>query len=110
TGISYVSIANAAMNLEKEISGPFGWSFDEVRKNQENAWNDLLGRVRITSNDKREKTRFYSNMYRALCGRNIFSDVDGSWIDATEKKQRFSDPNSVALGCDAFWNTFWNLN
>ncbi len=110
TGISYVSVANAAMNLETEISKPFGWSFDKVRKNQENTWNDLLGRVQIKSNDKREKTRFYSNMYRALCSRNIFSDVDGSWIDATEKRQQLSDPNSVALGCDAFWNTFWNLN
>lgn len=31
--------------------------------------------------------------------------------DATEQIQQFKDPaNEVALGCDAFWNTFWNLN
>lgn len=110
SGISYVSVENARMNLKKEISGPFGWEFEAVRKNQEDIWNDLLERVHVTSNDKSEKVRFYTNMYRALCSRNTFSDVDGSWIDATEQRQQFSDPTSVALGCDAFWNTFWNLN
>ncbi|MEJ7588350.1 MAG: glycoside hydrolase domain-containing protein, partial [Ferruginibacter sp.] len=64
----------------------------------------------ITTNDRREKTRFYTNMYRALCSRNIYSDVDGRWVDATEKVQRLKTPGDVALGCDAFWNTFWNLN
>src|SRR3546814_11557605 len=54
--------------------------------------------------------RFYSNMYRALASRNTFSDVDGSWRDAAEEVRRFIDPSDVALGCDAFWNTFWNLN
>ena len=48
-------------------------------------------------------------MYRSYC-RNMFSDIDGRWVDATEKIQKFEDPDAVALGCDAFWNTFWNLN
>lgn len=110
TGISYVSIENAELNLAKEISKPFGWNFEEVRKNQEKTWEDLFKRILITTNDRLEKTRFYSNMYRALVSRNIFSDVDGSWMDAVEKEQKFADPNDLALGCDAFWNTFWNLN
>ena len=110
TGISYVSIENAGLNLEKEITIPFGWSFEKVRRNQENIWETLFQRVLITSNDRLEKTRFYSNMYRSLVSRNIFSDIDGSWMDADEKAQKFKDPNDVALGCDAFWNTFWNLN
>ncbi|GAA3561821.1 GH92 family glycosyl hydrolase [Snuella lapsa] len=110
TGISYVSIDNAVLNLEEEITKPFGWSFEKVREYQENTWNNLFKRVQITSNNRLEKTRFYSNMYRALVSRNIFSDVDGSWVDADENIQKFSDPNDVALGCDAFWNTFWNLN
>jgi len=110
TGISYVSIENAAMNLKEEISQPFGWSFEKVRENQEKTWNELFKRVMVTSDNRLEKTRFYSNMYRALVSRNIFSDVDGSWVDSEEKVQKFSDPSDVALGCDAFWNTFWNLN
>ncbi len=110
TGISYVSIENAGMNLKEEISKPFGWQFEKVRRAQENTWNDLLSRIDISTNDQREKTRFYTNMYRSLCSRNTFSDVDGSWIDATEKVQKLKDKDDRALGCDAFWNTFWNLN
>jgi len=110
TGISYVSVENADENLKTEIKEPFDWNFDAVRNNNRATWNDLFGRVRISTNDRREKKRFYSNMYRALCSRNIFSDVDGSWRDADETVRKLNDPYAVALGCDAFWNTFWNLN
>ncbi|MCF0057980.1 GH92 family glycosyl hydrolase [Dyadobacter sp. CY356] len=110
SGISYVSVENAALNLKTEISDPFNWNFDQVRNNQEKVWNDLLGRVDITSNDQREKERFYTNMYRSLASRNTFSDVDGSWRDADEKVNKFKNKDDIALGCDAFWNTFWNLN
>ncbi|MDO6605319.1 GH92 family glycosyl hydrolase [Arenibacter palladensis] len=110
TGISYVSIDNASLNLEEEIIKPFGWSLTKVRENQEMTWNNLFNRIKVSSNNHLEKTRFYSNMYRALVSRNIYSDVDGSWIDANENVQKFTNSNDVALGCDAFWNTFWNLN
>jgi len=110
TGISYVSIENARKNLETEVSEPYGWDFNAVRQGNVDTWNELLERVKITSNDKREKMRFYTNMYRSLCSRNIFSDVNGEWMDAGEKLRQLDDPSSPALGCDAFWNTFWNLN
>jgi predicted alpha-1,2-mannosidase len=109
SSISYVDINGARENLEAEIIQPFGWDFEAVRHNQRDTWNDLLGRIQITSNDHREKVRFYTNLYRAFC-RNIFSDVDGRWVDATEQIQRMVGTDAVALGCDAFWNSFWNLN
>jgi len=110
TGISYVSIDNARENLETEIINPFGWDFDAVRQHHVDTWNNLMSRIRISSIDSREKMRFYNNFYRSLCSRNTFSDVNGEWRDADEKIRKMEDPVSVALGCDAFWNTFWNLN
>lgn len=110
TGISYVSIDNAGLNLYEEIEKPFDWDFNKIVENQKTIWNKLFDRVLISTDDRLEKTRFYSNMYRALVSRNIFSDIDGSWIDATENKQQFTNVDDLALGCDAFWNTFWNLN
>ena len=110
TGISLVSIDNARQNLEKELSKPFGWDFASVVQNQRNTWNTLLSRVEIGSPDAREKSRFYSNMYRSLAGRNTFSDANGEWTDPEEHKQKLNDPDAVMLGCDAFWTTFWNLN
>ena len=110
TGISYVSIANAALNLQKEITEPFGWDFSSVVENQRKAWNDILGRVEIETDDLKEKVRFYTNLYRSMC-RNSFNDVNGDWVGPDEKVRRFANPeNDYALGCDAFWNTFWNLN
>lgn len=110
TGISYVSIKNAEENLEREITKPFGWDFNAVRQNNVNAWDSLLDRIKISTDDQREKLRFYTNMYRALCGRNTYSDVNGQWMDATGQVQQLKDTFDRALGCDAFWNTFWNLN
>lgn len=110
SGISLVSIANASLNLETEITALFDWDFEAVKNNQLNTWNELLGRIKITTNNKDEKVRFYTNMYRALCSRNIWSDVNGEWVSADEQIRKFSNPDHMALGCDAFWNTFWNLN
>ena len=110
TGISLVSIENASQNLLEEVTKPYGWSFDKVHKGQHETWDKLMGRLTITTSDRREKVRFYSNMYRALASRNTWSDLDGRWVDATQKIQQLKDPKALALGCDAFWNTFWNLN
>jgi predicted alpha-1,2-mannosidase len=109
SGISLVSIENAAENLKTEISEPFGWSYDAVVQNQKDVWNEYLGRLDISSDDRFEKIRFYSNFYRTF-SRNTWSDVNGQWIAADGSLQQFSDPNHLALGADAFWNTFWNLN
>lgn len=109
SSISYVDMEGARKNLEEEIAKPFGWDFQAVVDHQREAWNEILERIEIGTNDRREKVRFYTNLYRSYC-RNTFSDVDGRWVDATEKIRQFVDKDAVALGCDAFWNTFWNLN
>jgi predicted alpha-1,2-mannosidase len=110
TGISLVSIDNARQNLKKELSGPFGWNFAAVVQNQRGVWNDLFNRVEIETPNAREKTRFYSNIYRAFSGRNIWSDVNGQWVDPDGHVQKLRKPQNVMLGCDALWTTFWNLN
>ncbi|MBK5720913.1 GH92 family glycosyl hydrolase [Dysgonomonas sp. Marseille-P4677] len=109
SAISYGDMEGARRNLQEEIANPFGWNFDHIRDFHRKEWNGILSRINVQSNDRREKIRFYTNMYRSYC-RNTFSDVDGRWVDATEKIQKFDDPDALALGCDAFWNTFWNLN
>jgi len=108
-GISLVSVENASENLEKEITEPCGWDIDKVIKAQKDTWNDIFSRALITTDDRMEKVRFYTNMYRALC-RNTWSDVNGDWVSPDEKVRHFDDSDQCALGCDAFWNTFWNLN
>ena len=108
-GISLVSVENALLNLETEVSRPFGWNFEAVVRSQKAAWNEILSRVEVSTADRQEKVRFYTNMYRAMC-RNTWSDVNGEWVAPDETVRRLDDPDALALGCDAFWNTFWNLN
>ena len=110
TGISLVSIENASQNLETEMSGPFGWDFDAVRYNQIETWEELMSRILISTNNRLEKKRFYNTFYRSITGRNIWSDVNGEWRGTDGTVHRFKNPDHVALGGDAFWNTFWNLN
>lgn len=109
TGISLVSVENAAENLRREISDRFHWDFKAVVQNQKDVWNNIFNRLVVTSSDRMEKVRFYSNLYRSFC-RNVWSDCNGEWVAPDEKVRKFTDPNHVALGCDALWNTFWNLN
>ena len=110
TGISLVSVDDARQNLEQELAKPFGWNFAAVVKNQRRVWNDIFDRVEIETPNAREKTRFYSNLYRALSDRNTWSDVNGDWVDPEGRVQRLDNPENVMLGCDALWTTFWNLN
>ena len=110
SSISYVSIENAALNLQTEITRPFGWNFNAVRNYNKQVWNDIFSRLDIQTNDCSEKIKFYTNYYRAICGRNTFSDVNGQWVDPSEIVRQLPDNGDITLGCDAFWNTFWNLN
>jgi predicted alpha-1,2-mannosidase len=110
SGISLVSVENARLNLTTELTGPFGWDFEAVRQHQADQWNDIFNRVKITTTNRQEKVRFYNAMYRSICSRNTWSDVNGQWRGTDGKVQQLKNPDDVALGCDAFWNTFWNLN
>ncbi|WP_225974586.1 GH92 family glycosyl hydrolase [Arachidicoccus ginsenosidivorans] len=109
-GMSMVSIANAAENLRREIEQPFGWDFEAVRAHQVATWNKLLGRVNVTTYNRDDKIRFYNSLYRSICSRNIFSDANGQWRGTDGQVQQLTDADDVVMGCDAFWNTFWNLN
>lgn len=109
TGLSPVSVDNAADNLKGEITDRFGWSFAMVVDNQKRVWNDIFDRVEITTDNQLEKKRFYTNMYHAMC-RNTWSDLNGDWISSDGKLRHINTSGHVALGGDAFWNTFWNLN
>lgn len=110
TGISLVSIEQARLNLDKELAEPFGWDFDAVRRNARDTWNELLSVIQVEGKNETDKVKFYTNMYRAYAGRNIWSDVNGMYMDVCENPRQLKDTNSPMLGGDAFWNTFWNLN
>ena len=108
-GISLVSIDQARLNLETETSR-FGWDFDTVRNHARSTWNDLLSKIEVEGGSETDRIKFYTNLYRSYCARTIWSDVNGKYVDMYERVQQLQDQDSPVYGCDAFWNTFWNLN
>jgi predicted alpha-1,2-mannosidase len=75
-GISFTSDANAAHNLDAEITG---WDFDAVRGANGRAWNNMLGRIEINGGTNDEQTKFYTALYHSLLTPNVFSDENGQY-------------------------------
>lgn len=107
TGLSLVSIGQARLNMQTELE-PLGYDFDRVVAAARARWNDLLGRVRVEGGSEQDKTKFYTNLYRAYAGKQTWNDVDGTYVDPSEQVRRLESGNMY--GGDAFWNTYWNLN
>lgn len=107
TGLSLVSIAQARLNMERELE-PLGYDFDRVHAAARATWNELLGRIEVSGGSERDRVKFYTNLYRAYAGKQTWNDVDGTYVDAAEQVQTLGHGNMY--GGDAFWNSYWNLN
>ncbi len=113
SGISFVSVAQARLNLETETKA-FGFNFDAVAANARRIWNDLLSRVEVTGWSRDDgpdphKQTFYTNLYRAYTGRAILSDVNGMYTDPQEQPQQLKPPADAVYSSDGFWGAQWNL-
>jgi len=76
-GLSYVSAANAGMNLKQEIPG---WNFDGVRSAARTAWNEALGHIQISGGSESQRKVFHTALYHSLLHPSVFSDVNGDYI------------------------------
>jgi len=109
TGISFVSMDQAADNLKTE-SAPYGWNFDALVKHNRAVWNDLLKTIEVKGNSEIDKKKFYTNYYRCFTAKMIMSDANGKYMDACENVQQLPAGRKNMIGGDAYWNSFWNLN
>ena len=77
-GFSFVSIANAKENLEKEMLGK---SFTQVRNEATEIWETLLSKIKVTGGTERQQGIFYSCLYRSFLWPALRSDVNGDFTD-----------------------------
>ncbi len=113
--ISYTSEENARKNLAAELPG---WDFDAVVRDSRDDWNRWLGRIEVQGGTEAQRIKFYTDLWHALLGRRIVSDVDGSYCDNTGSKTMIRqvrlDANRKPLfphyNSDAFWGSHWSLN
>jgi predicted alpha-1,2-mannosidase len=114
-GISYVSMDQAELNLTTELGH---WDFDAVVSDSKKQWNDHLSRIEIKGNTKDQQVRFYTDLWHALQGRRIISDVNGKYSDMTGEKQKIHQipigtdgkPKFNHYNSDSFWGAQWTLN
>jgi predicted alpha-1,2-mannosidase len=113
--ISYTSEENARKNLQAELPD---WDFDDVVRASRNDWNDWLGRITVKGGTEAQRIKFYSDLWHALLGRRIVSDVDGSYCDNTGERPVIRQVRLDAQGkplfphynFDALWGSQWSLN
>ncbi|MCR8557246.1 GH92 family glycosyl hydrolase [Mucilaginibacter sp. BJC16-A38] len=101
-GLSFVSVANAKENLEKEIGNK---TFDVVRKEANQDWENLLSTIQIKGGTPKQKQMFYSCLYRSFLWPALRSDVNGEFTDVKK--------NVVKTGFDYYtepslWDTYRN--
>jgi putative alpha-1,2-mannosidase len=75
-GISGVSAANALKNLRAEQPG---WDFEATRHAAKAKWQQELSRIRIETNDTKQREIFYTSLYHMMLAPTLFDDVDGTY-------------------------------
>lgn len=113
--ISYVSIEEAKKNLKAEL---VHWDFTRVVNESANEWDNWLGRIEVEGGTNIEQRRFYTDLFHALQGRRIVSDVSGSYIDNTGAKPLARNiplgadgkPKYKMYNSDSYWGAQWSLN
>lgn len=103
--LSYVSIDNARCNLNMEAGGD---NFDAILNKAQEAWEEKLSRIRIEDCSKKEKTIFYTALYRAFSMPTLFNDVNGQYYG-------FDKRIHIAAGYHYYtdlslWDTFRTLH
>lgn len=76
--VSYVSVANARLNLQAELAGT---DFDGVRQQARDTWGEMLGRIQVDGNGRPDdEVKFYTALYHALLHPTLFSDVNNQYV------------------------------
>ena len=110
-GLSYTSVENARLKLEKEAAGK---DFDRVRREANDTWEEALGRLRVEGGLHDDRVKFYTGLFHALLGRGLASDVNGAYPanDGTVGQiplDPAGNPLHNHYNTDAIWGGFWNL-
>lgn len=100
TGLSFVSMENAAKNLLAEYPE---FDFENARSKAREIWNDRLSRYQIESSDENKKTVFYTAVYHTALVPNLYSDTDGSYRGMDQQIRKSDHPYYSTF---SLWDTF----
>ncbi len=86
--ISYVSLENARANLEAEAGAK---SFEQIAAETQRAWEDKLALVKLQGGTARQRTIFYTALYRVFQMPTVFNDANGDYFGFDRKVHQAAD-------------------
>ena len=86
--ISHVSVENARHNLRTEVAEQ---DFDNVLARATSSWEDRLALVDVEGGTARQKTIFYTSLYRIFQMPTLFHDANGEYTGFDKKTHKVSD-------------------
>ena len=105
-GVSFTSIANARENLDKEQ--PAGISFNDIKAQARQLWNDQLGVVEVEGGTEAQRRVFYTALYHTLIHPNILQDVNGDYPQMEGDATLKAKGNRYTVF--SLWDTYRNLH
>ncbi len=104
-GISYISADQAKRNLERDIPD---WKFDQAKAAARAAWNDALGAIQTVGGTERQRTIFYTALYRSL-GRMTDITEDGKYFSGYDHAVHSAEGHDFYVD-DGIWDTYRSLH
>ena len=105
-GISYVSIANARLNLNAESQN---FNFEKTVELAEKRWDEALSTITVKGGTDDQKTIFYTALYHIQIHPNILSDVNGQY-PAMESFDIKECENGERYTVFSLWDTYRNVH
>lgn len=101
SGISFVSMDGAKLNLNTDIQG---WDFDKVKANARKLWNESLSKIKVEGGTEEEKTVFYTALYHTQIDPRTFQDADGQYYGGDHKAHKADGftKRTIFSGWDVF--------
>lgn len=104
-GISYVSIANARLNLDTEQQNT---NFEKICAQARVKWEHDLSRVLVEGGTKEQKIVFYTALYHFLIHPNILQDVNGQYPSMENGETLITKRNRYTVF--SLWDTYRNVH
>lgn len=104
-GISFVSRANARLNLDAEKPD---FDFDALREKTRAQWAEALSTIEVRGGTEGEKTSFYTALYRAQHHPNVYNDVNGEYMGYDGRVQTVTGRDQYANF--SLWDTIRGEN
>ena len=103
--LSSVSCANAAINLQAELSH---WDFDKTVKMSADRWNKQLARMSVETDNEPAKRIFYTAHYHTMIAPTLYCDVNGEYRGMND--MIYTDPKKANYTTLSLWDTYRALH